>query len=77
MKSFEKTVKQYPKRFASIPLIHLPPIETASNELEDLRKRLSELVNTMDKGQAKKFAKCEGKNDELKIEYLTRKGNLE
>jgi hypothetical protein len=73
LKSFEKTVMKYPRRMASIPSIHVPTIEAASNELDDVRKKLKDLIGVMSGRQAKKFAKLEGKHDSVKLEYLTRK----
>jgi hypothetical protein len=73
VKSFEKTIKQYPRRRASIPSIHMPAIEAAYNELDELRKRLSELTGSMNSGQAKNFGKVARKHDDLRVEYVTRK----
>jgi hypothetical protein len=73
LKSFEKTIKQYPRRRASIPSIHMPTIETAYNELDEQRKKLSGLTESMNGGQAENFSKAARKHDDLKVEYVIRK----
>ena len=73
LKSFEKTIKQYPRRRASIPSIHMTTIEAAYNELDELRKNLSELTGSMNGGQAKNFGIAARKHDDLKVEYVIRK----
>jgi hypothetical protein len=73
LKSFEKTIKQYPRRRASIPSIHMPTIEAAYNELDEPRKKLSGLTESMNGGQAKNFGKAARKHDDLKVEYVIRK----
>jgi hypothetical protein len=73
LKSFEKTIKQYPRRRASMPSTHIPPIEVAYSDLDDLRKKLSELTGSMNSEQAKNFGKAARKHDDLKVEYVIRK----
>jgi hypothetical protein len=73
LKSFEKMIKRYPRRRASLPLIQMPTIEAAYNELDELRKKLSELTGSMNSGQAKNFGKSARKHDDLKVEYVIRK----
>ena len=73
LKSFEKTIKQYPRRRASIPSMHMPAIESAYKELDELRKKLSGLTESMNGGQTKNFGKAARKHDDLRVEYVTRK----
>jgi hypothetical protein len=73
LKSFEKTIKQYPRRRASIPSIHMPTMEAAYNELDEARKKLSGLTGSMNGGQAQNFGKAARKHDDLKVEYVIRK----
>jgi hypothetical protein len=73
LKSFENTIKQYPRRRASIPSIHMPIIEAAYNELDEPRKRLSGLTESMNGVQSKNFGKAARKHDDLKVEYVIRK----
>jgi hypothetical protein len=73
LKSFEKTIKQYPRRRASIPSMHMQTIEAAYNELDEPRKKLSGLTESMNGGHAKNFGKAARKHDDLKVEYVIRK----
>ena len=73
LKSFEKAIKRYPRRRASIPSMHMPTIEAAYNELDEPRKKLSGLTESMNGRQAKNFGKATRKHDDLKVEYVIRK----
>ena len=73
LKSFEKALKQYPRRRASIPSMQMPTIEAAYTELNELRKNLTELTNSMNSEQAKDFGRAARKHDDLKVEYVIRK----
>ena len=73
LKSFEETIRQYPRRKASIPCAQMPNIETAYNELNELRKRLAESTGMMNSGQTNNFGKAARKHDDLRVEYVIRK----
>jgi hypothetical protein len=51
----------------------MPTIEAAYNELDEPRKKLSGLTQSMKGRQAKDFGKTTRKHDDLKVEYVIRK----